>query len=622
MNAYQAHRGPDSEGIWSEVDATANGAVLAHRRLAILDLTEDGRQPMIDPVTGNTIVYNGEVYNYRQLRQELEQLGVSFSSQCDTEVVLKAYRVWGKSFVERLRGMFALVIWDAQQKRALCVRDRLGIKPLYYTVISRGDGQKTVLIASELRSLLATGFVKRQLSREGLSSYIWNGFVVGPQTIVKDIQLLPAATLMEIDAEGKLETPQRYWSIPPAASTSTPEQLAQSLQAAVKMRLVSDVPLGVFLSGGVDSSAIAALAVNANVGTIKTFNLSFAEAEYDEADYAQQVARSLGTEHIEVHLSQEAFHAQLEKALQSLDQPTFDAINTFYISQAVRDAGITVALAGTGGDELFGGYRTFKELPPAQQVSRALQDFPDPLRRIAAQPITRLKMGAFGIVPPQTRWGKLGDLLATQGDLLSLYQTFYSLFTLDLQAQLLPSGASAERDYGLPPSVAQQLRAESASEPTLSAISRYELTLFTGERLLRDTDAASMAVSLEVRVPLLDHEVVTQVVQQDPQSRFSPLGKKMILRRLALTKLDPALFERPKSGFVLPIERWSREQLSAEISATFADRNLCQAIGLNPLIINQLWQAFQVGAPGIYWSRIWSLYILLWWCRCYGMSLS
>lgn len=386
------------------------------------------------------------------------------------------------------------------------------------------------------------------------------------------------------------------------------------------MRLVADVPIGVFLSGGIDSSALAALAARVSPDAVQTFNISFDEGKFDESPHARRVAEAIGSEHHDIRLSEQHFSSQLDDALASIDQPTFDAINTYFVSRAVREAGLTVALAGTGGDELFGGYTSFSELPTAIRWSRLLSAVPERWLRAAAAGVTRLKTGAPGEVPPQTRWGKLGDALATRGDLVNMYQVSYTQFTRAFLDQLL-AVETAGLDHGLPRDRASALAAAASRCSLLGAISLLEQSLFLGERLLRDTDAASMAVALEVRVPLLDHNIVESLASLVDTTRFEPLGKKKLLRDLGLSGIDPSIFERPKSGFELPLDVWCRRQLKDVLDSTFEDHGLCESVGLRPKAVGRLWRSYQEGAPGLYWSRVWSLFVLMRWCRDHGVSL-
>jgi asparagine synthase (glutamine-hydrolysing) len=617
----EAHRGPDDSGMYQSDGSP--GVVFGFRRLAIIDLSVDGHQPMLDERQGNAIVFNGEIYNYAELRRELVAEGIAFRSKGDTEVLLRGYARYGSGVLSRLRGMFAFAIHDPARREVLLARDRLGIKPLYYAFVERPEG-KLLLFASELRALLATELFPRRLDPLAVATYLSNGFVVGPATAVRGISLLPPGALLRVSLDNPGARPERYWSLgsrPTLPKDQAIEHLQEELATAARQHLISDVPLGVFLSGGVDSSAITALAVRAGGQRVRTFHIGFEEAGFDESAYARRVATALGTEHVELKLTQERFRRDLEPALTSLDQPTFDALNTYYVSRLVREAGFTVALAGTGGDELFGGYRSFRDLPRARAVGKATKLIPEAVLARAAELVLRLKHGATGEVPPQTRWGKLPDLLAARADALALYQVAYGLFTHTFLEQLCASPAQGLVSNGLPPERALELTRAVSGLTSLSAIGVLELALFVGERLLRDTDAASMAASLEVRVPLLDHAVVEAALAVPDEARFHPLGRKQLLKSLAMPDLDPTIFDRPKSGFVLPIEVWAKDQLAAQIETLFADRTLVESVGLRPEALGRLWRAFRAGAPGIYWSRVWTPYVLLHWCRQHGVGL-
>ncbi len=619
MNETQTHRGPDAGDLFVE-DRRERRVALAHRRLSIIDLRPEAGQPMTDPDSGNVIVYNGEVYNFEELRKELEADGETFFSKSDTEVVLKGYKKWGEGVLKRLRGMFALALWDRSKERCLLARDRLGIKPLYYTEKASPSGGKLFLFASEVRSLLSSGLIDKKLNPTGLSSYIWNGFVAGDETVVRGVYSLPAGTSQWIDAEGKVEATNRYWDFPDPSHKGSLEKLQHELQEAVKLRLVSDVPLGVFLSGGVDSSAVAALAARNGVADLKTFNISFEEVEYDESPYADRVAKSLGTDHHTIKLGQSYFKKHLLEALEGLDQPTFDAVNTYFVSRAAREAGMTVALAGTGGDEVFGGYKSFLEIPSVARWGKLLGIFPNAILKAVSDVACRVKFGKAGAVPPQVRWGKLFDVLSARGNPLKLYQSFYGLFTQSFYRELLATEPSSTT-HGLQDAFYKHLEDGIQGRELLDGISLVELSTFLGQRLLRDTDTASMAVSLEVRVPLIDHEIIEAAFGLQTDERFKDLPTKRLLRELALSELDPDIFDRPKAGFVLPIDVWCREELKEMVTDLLQDESLAASIGMNSNTIQRLWQGFNEGAPGLYWSRVWSIFVLLWWVKRYNLSL-
>lgn len=623
------HRGPDGAGLWA---AESSAVVLGHRRLAIIDLSEAGAQPMVDAASGCAITFNGEIYNFKELRHELEALGEQFHSSSDTEVVLKAYKRWGLTVIPRLRGIFAMGIWDPRSRCLHLVRDHMGIKPLYWTRVRNGSPAKEILLfASEVRALLASGMVERRLDPVGVASYLSQGFVIGPTTIVAGIELLPAASILTIGPGKSAQDPntctlQSYWTAPSSrVSRTTEEELRAELANTVRMQLVSDAPLGIFLSGGIDSSAVAALASHAQPDAVHTFTIGFDEARLDESQFAARVAAAIGSRHTNVLLREEDFLQQLPDALSSIDQPTFDALNTYFVSRAARQAGMTVALAGTGGDELFGGYPSFVELPKMRRAGAWVPPLLDGAVSGSYRLVAAMFWSLLGQTPPQVRWGKIADLARGAHDLLDLYQTSYALFTQEAQSRLAsPQVQAAQRslDFGLPTEVARAWRERTQGSEPLHAISLLELSSFIGERLLRDTDAASMAVSLEVRVPLLDYALCEKVAGVDPARRFSPLGKKRLLRDLALGHLDPALFDRPKSGFVLPIGEWAKRRLQPEMERVLSDATLVSRAGLRPKSVRTLWRSYVAGKPGLYWSRVWSLYALLSWCQTHDMALA
>ncbi|MBL8802102.1 MAG: asparagine synthase (glutamine-hydrolyzing) [Planctomycetes bacterium] len=616
-----AHRGPDGFGAWtSSADAGQPRAHFEHRRLSIIDLSSAASQPMRDAASGVVVCFNGEIYNFRELRRELEGAGATFRTSSDTEVLLESYVRWGEGCLERLRGMFALALFDPARRCVLLARDRLGEKPLYWVQVRGPAGHNTIVFASEVRALLASGLVERKLAPDALATYLWNGFVYGPQSIVAGVRELPAGSFARVELATPAIEPKRYWTPPRSGARALDRaELAEKLQESVRLQLESDVPLGVFLSGGVDSSAVANLAVRAGQGRVRTFNIAFDVAQFDESPHARAVAQALGTEHTELRVSGERFLGSIEAALRALDQPTFDGVNSYVVSRAVRDAGVVVALAGTGGDELFGGYASFRQAPRGRRIGRKLAHVPRAVRSGAVKALEVVRGGSRDGFKPQTRWGKLGDALDADGDIVALYQVAYALFSRDFQHELRPA-LDPRVAWGLPQERRAELAQLCADERDLHAVSLLELSGFLGERLLRDTDAAGMAASIEVRLPLVDFELVELVAQYEAQARFEPLGRKQALRDAGLAGLDPALFERPKSGFEMPFERWCRNELAGSIDSVLSDAQAVAAAGLAPAAVQKLWKAFQSGAPGLYWSRVWSLFALVWWCREHRVS--
>jgi asparagine synthase (glutamine-hydrolysing) len=619
MNNAMLHRGPDASGTWiSAPDSRGWGALLAHRRLSILDLSPAGAQPMVDPVTGHVVVFNGEIYNFCDLRRRLVAEGQEFHSTGDTAVMLRALGLHGPRAASWLRGMFAFACWDPKQRRLLLARDSMGIKPLYLARSSERDAGWSVAFASELRALLASGLLgPAHLDPQAVASVVWNGFVVGPGTAVNGVDLLWPGRLLEFDGGGKEVRQEDFWKISdrPPDPIMNEDDIAAILEEGLRLHLASDVPLAVFLSGGVDSSVMANLAQRAAQSPVHTFTLAFEEKEFNEGPIARRIAAAIGTEHHEMVLTECQFVENLDAALDSLDQPTFDGLNAYYMSQAIRAAGFTVALSGTGGDELFGGYASYRDLPVLQRWARRARWVPRGVRVAAATLATWPLRRSGGAVLPQTRWAKLPEMARDGDDLLALYQLAYALFLPEFQRVLLaPDFAEALAD-GLPQTMRQRVIAETKARAPLSAISVMEQRLFLGERLLRDNDVASMACSLEQRVPLVDQVLFESVDRLPDEARYQPLGRKAMLRRIGLRGLDPALFERPKSGFVLPFDRWVRRGLKDTMDQTLRDPQAIAPAGLDPAPVKRLWRAFLDGAPGIYWSRVWSIYVFIRWCH-------
>jgi asparagine synthase (glutamine-hydrolysing) len=644
MGRAMTHRGPDATGVWaSEPDDAGFGCLLAHRRLSILDLSCDANQPMTDPVTGHVIVFNGEIYNYVDLRKQLTAAGQTFDSTGDTAVMLRLLATRGFDAVDQLRGMFAFGLWDPRERALVLARDPLGMKPLYLCANPDSGGEWSLLFASELRSILASGLLAApKLDPQAVASVVWNGFVMGPGTAVLGVETIGPGELCVFDGRGRQTAQKTFWTLgrrPDDQPSVTEEQLRHEIRESVRLHLASDVPLGVFLSGGVDSSAVANLAQQASNQPINTFTLTFEEEDLNEGRYAREIAKAIGTNHREILLTERAFVDNIEAALDTLDQPTFDGLNSFFMSKAVREAGLTVALVGTGGDELFGGYTSFRDLPQLHAWARRSAWMPERAKFVAAKAVAFAIQaaradsgggsgggsgGAGGSreakVSPQTRWAKLPEMVRSGTDVVRLYQLAYALFLPQFQRELMVEGlVDGSMIDGLPRAMHERLRHEVDGRSPVSAIAVLEQRCFLGERLLRDTDAASMAVSLEVRLPLVDQVVVEQVNRLGDDERFGPVRRKAMLRRIGLEGMAPALFERPKSGFLLPYDRWIRRTLADTMNDMMRDAGAAARVGLNGTTVARLWDTFQRGEGGLYWSRVWALYVLMRWCHRHGV---
>jgi asparagine synthase (glutamine-hydrolysing) len=597
-----AHRGPDDHGtVVLRQERVEVG--LGNRRLAILDLSPLGHQPMQDPATGNWIAYNGEIYNFRDLRAELEQAGEQFASQSDTEVVLKAYARWGDGFVKRLRGMFALAIWDAKRDRLFVARDPMGIKPLYYF-----KSDRYFLFASEVRALLKTGLVPRQLNQTGLLSYLRFGSVWDPLTLIAGVHAVPAGHSL-VWENGALH-PQQYWDLrtsdsesgrPPLDPRESEEQVHGLLDEAVHMQLVSDVPVGVFLSGGIDSSALVAILARKGVKP-STFSIVFREAEYSEAEHSRAIAQRFRTDHHEITVSQQQVLGAIPEAIRCMDQPTMDGVNTYFVSQQARSAGVKVALSGLGGDELFAGYSSFRTVPRMERFADRWALAPRVVRKSLAK--------AYSLMTPASdQNSKLGSLVLGNGRVVHPYFLSRMLFTPG-QSDGLVSGLGPQSCAALTEILRGSLGHTEGLDP-VNRVSYLEARCYMLNTLLRDSDFMSMAHGLEIRVPLIDHRLAERVLAMPGPSKLDPNTPKPVLVRALSGQLPDGIVHRPKRGFTLPFERWLREEMKPLVEGALL-KGAVTAAFLKADAPGKVWRSFLAGETS--WSRPWSLFVLHEWC--------
>ncbi|CAN5806342.1 asparagine synthase (glutamine-hydrolyzing) [soil metagenome] len=618
MKAALVHRGPDDEGTWeARPDASGWGPLLGFRRLSILDLSTAAAQPMVDPKTGDVIVTNGEIYNFLELRRRLSLMGEHFESSGDTAVMLRHLAIGGRRSISDLRGMFAFAHWDVDERTLTLARDPLGIKPLYLARNPDPHGDWSLVFASEVRAILASGLLGRhRIDPQAIGSLVWNGFMVNPVTAIDGITTVLPGEALVFDERGRELSRETFWNLPePSQRGESEASFGEALEESVRMHLTSDVPIGVFLSGGVDSSSIANLAQRNSSERVHTFTMAFEEEERNEGPFARRVADAIGTDHHETVITQARFLAQLDSALNSLDQPTFDGVNSYFISHAVREAGFVVVLAGAGGDEIFGGYESFRLLPRMMHWSARGRVVPRPLRAALARLVARVKQPPRGELAQQSRWAKLPAMANRDGDLLGLYQLAYALFLPEFQDRLLRSDVKSSLVDGLPEVMHARLNHDIGGRSVLEAVSALEQRMFLGERLLRDIDATSMSASLETRLPLVDSVLLEHASHLPIDLRYQPVGSKAMLRRVGLRSLQPKLFERPKSGFEMPFDRWLRGGLGETIGEALQDPVLVRPTGLDPAAVDQLWTSFQQGHPGLYWSRVWALFVFVRWCH-------
>lgn len=595
MNDALAHRGPDDKGVFDQAEVA-----LGHRRLSIIDLSAAGHQPMSTPDGRLTIVYNGELYNYKEVKTQLRNF--SFKTTTDTEVILASYQEWGKECLNRFNGMFALAIWDNEKNELFIARDRLGIKPLY---CYRRDGM--LAFASELRALLASGLVPRRIDTDSLADYLRYQTVHAPATIVKDVTMLLPGHYLLAGKNGIEEKP--YWELGRNKARLTdkatyPEVCAEVrklLSAAVERRLVSDVPFGAFLSGGIDSSAVVGLMSQVSSVKVKTFFIDFAEEEFSEAKYASQVAKKFGTEHRELKLSAKDFLQQLPDALKAMDHPSGDGPNSYLVSKVTKQAGITMALSGLGGDELFCGYDIFRRSQKLRKM-RWLLGLPRFARSAGGSLLQTIRPGVAS--------DKIAALLRSPR---SGFQSSYPLsrrVLLDEQVARLLSGTT------LPPDALQAIVSGQGTlfddEHLLSRVSAAEMAGYMQNVLLRDTDQMSMAHALEVRVPFLDFELVEYVLALPDRFKDPVTPKKLLVDSLG--ELLPAeIVNRPKMGFTFPWKHWMKNEMRSfceEQIHAFSRRGFVQGGE-----VIHLWNAFLGDDPRVTWSRIWYLIVLETWLR-------
>jgi len=622
MVRAMGHRGPDDAGT-ACLPSGDREAWLGSTRLAIIDLSAAGHMPMADG-HGRHIVYNGEVYNFAELRPTIEDPADPLRSHTDTEVVLRMSRDGDTAFLSRLRGMFALAIWDEREGELLLVRDRAGKKPLYYASV--GD---TFLFASEVRALLASGLVARKLDPTGLSVYLANGFTVAPTTLVAGVRSVPAGHAMRVSADGQVLDTFPYWAPPgpdqEIGSDVDPGELKarlrDTLADATTMRLVSDVPLGVFLSGGLDSSILATLLHRAGTD-VRTFSISFPGDELDESSFSRKVAETLGTRHTEVPITEDSFHAWLPDALEAMDQPTFDGVNTYFVARAAREGGLTVALSGLGADELFGGYPFFRTVPWMAGLARTAQRVPS--MAPVVKPTLSGRLGRSGALRLAGPW-KLLDLVdddlggASPVDpMIVAYQAAQALFPSWGRSVLLGDVADDEgfcAPVGLPTETVERLTRDVEGLDAITATSMLTWRLFLGERALRDTDQMSMGVSLEVRAPFVDHVLVEQLLAVPGRIRAAGAPNKPFEHEIVADELEGVWSMRPKQGFVFPFARWLRgEEGVAAVEATVHDEPLLESIGLSPRAVRAVWDAHVAHPERVPWSRVWAIHTLARWC--------
>ncbi|HEU5411605.1 MAG TPA: asparagine synthase (glutamine-hydrolyzing) [Candidatus Acidoferrales bacterium] len=607
MMHAMVHRGPDGQGFLA-----APGVSIGMRRLSIIDLP-GGQQPIWNEDRTLALIFNGEIYNFRELRSLLERHGHIFSTQSDTEVILHSYEMWGSECVRHLRGMFAFALVEFSPSNEKCAnrvflaRDRLGIKPLYYAL-----AEGNFLFSSEVRSLLASGSIPRRLNAQAVSGYLLFGCACEPVSLIEGIRSVPPGHCGYVSADEPLSfSPEPYWSasdaIRPVHSRLSPaEQVRADLEDSVRCHLIADVPVGVFLSSGLDSTVLAAVAARQNT-SIKTFTLAFTEQDFSEAALARATAGRLGTEHSELLLTGEDMLSRLDEAMRGFDQPSADGINTYFIAWAARQAGLKVALSGLGSDELFGGYSTFQFTRHLSYLLRAARLLPRSIRRKAAAAALLLNDGNRQSDPAR----KAASAFLQPDDAPHPYFFNRMLLTREAVAALRGSSESWKESgwWQWFASVSQEAR----QLDSFTAVSWLETRSYLVNMLLRDTDTMSMRNSFEVRVPFLDDPLLRTVLSC-PERNKKQKGVRKALLAKAVRDLVPAdLIRQPKRTFTLPWEVWLRGALRERVfsSLTNCDPHLAEIIDIGAVL--NVWQDFLTGRRS--WSRPWAIFVLNEWTK-------
>jgi asparagine synthase (glutamine-hydrolysing) len=592
-----SHRGPDADGFY-----VADNVALGHRRLSIIDLSVAANQPIADYTGRYQIIFNGEIYNFREIKQLLPDY--PFTTHGDTEVLLAAYAKWGAGCLQYIKGMFLFVIWDTQNNLLFIARDRMGVKPLYYFVNDR-----CFLFASEIRGILASGLVPKKVNTDAIKEFLSYQSAGSPVSAIDKIVELEAGCYLTIQAN-KLQI-KKYWDI-----TSNPvefdfndvagvkRRVRDLLRLSVERRLISDVPLGAFLSGGIDSSAVVGLMAEVSSVRPNTFTVGFNEQEFDESNYANIIARKFNTNHNQVLLKPAVFLDELTNALNAMDTPSGDGINTYIVSKAIRQSGLTVALSGVGGDELFAGYPFFKKYLQLKKYG-------------AAWPATSLvRKTAALVMGSSNKSRRIKQLLrAPVSSIRYFYPEFRRIITPGLLASL-----TRWNEADMKTQLEQQLEALPGrldSFPLLSQVSIAEYLGYTQRTLLKDTDQMSMAVSLEVREPFFDHDLVEFVLAIPDAIKYPAYPKQLLVESLN-GLLPDEVVHRKKQGFLFPWSLWMKKELRS-FCETHLHRIARRDFIDGPGLLTH-WKRFLNNDPDVRWMEIWLFVILEYWMERNGLE--
>ncbi|MDQ2695405.1 MAG: amidotransferase 1, exosortase A system-associated [Pseudomonadota bacterium] len=595
MNESQHHRGPDEGGLHLEP-----GLGLGHRRLSIIDLS-GGRQPLFNEDGSVVVVYNGEIYNFQALTQELLAHGHTFRTHCDTEVIVHAWEQWGADCVQRFRGMFAFAVWDRNRETLFLARDRLGIKPLHYALLANGQ----LLFGSELKALLAHPDLARELDPLAVEDYFAFGYVPEPRTILRRVHKLPPGHTLTVRRGRPLPAPAAYWDVPfaplPAISPEEAgEELIRRLREAVEIRLIAEVPLGAFLSGGVDSSAVVAMMASLSAGPVKTCSISFGDPRYNESRYAAAVARRYRTDHRVEQVDPDDF-ALLDRLATVYDEPFADssALPTYRVCGLARRQ-VTVALSGDGGDENLAGYHRYRWHMLEERLRAAL---PDGLRR----PL----FGFLGTVYPRADWAPRvlrarATLQAVARDTLEGYLQNVAVVPTPLRRRLFNARFRAGLQGYQAIEVLRGHAANAPSDHPLSLVQYLDFKTYLPGDILTKVDRASMAHALEVRVPLLDHKLVEWISGLPPEYKLNGREGKSLFKQALKPYLPEDILYRPKMGFAVPLASWLRGPLRRRIEALLEPGELAEPGIFDPQCLRHLVEGHLAGRHD-YSAALWCL---------------
>ena len=593
------HRGPDSEGLWTDEQVA-----LGMRRLSIIDLAT-GEQPVYSEDRSVVVVMNGELYNFREVREKLEKQGHRFETNTDTEILPHLYEEHGLDLLEHLNGMFAFALWDKRRKKLFIARDRFGEKPLYYGTF---DGQ--LIFASELKVLLAHPSVKTEIDTDALRRYLSFDYVPAPFSIYKNIYKLPAAHFLTVE-KGEVKV-QRYWNLKFHKNGNTPSfeeasrQLGELLSDAVKMRLVADVPLGVLLSGGVDSSTVAAFAARQASEKIKTFSIGFEEDSFDESKHARRVARHIGSEHYEEKLSVEKAADLISEIGSWLDEPLSDGslIPTYMLSRFVRRH-VTVALGGDGGDEIFAGYPMYY----GHKMARVYDSLPRILKNNVIEPIVNN-------LPVSTKnlsfdYKAKRFVAASKYDTVTRHHTWFGSFSIDEQQLLLSKDVLAKTCGDIYKGAKDLLKICDATNE-IEQMQFLDMNFYMAEDILTKVDRASMAVSLEVRAPFLDPRVAQFAASLPLEYKLKGKKGKYILKKAIEPLLPKSILERPKKGFGIPIAEWLKGRLNPLMHDLLAPERLKDQGLFNEKFVSKLISEHEKNIASHH-KQLWTLLVFQLW---------